>query len=157
MLFIFDLDGTLIDSSHRQLTDSDGKLDLDHWREHSTPEKIARDSLTRLGRDVADYLKHSNAVHIACTARVMSEHDHAFLLHNELRFDAVLSRPVNCTDSDVILKDMLLRAYAQDKGIPFARLMRTAVFWEDNEAIRNHFAPYGVNVQNPIPYNEVFR
>ena len=45
MLFIFDLDGTTIDSSHRQNTLPDGSLNLDAWVRNNTPEKIARDSL----------------------------------------------------------------------------------------------------------------
>jgi FMN phosphatase YigB (HAD superfamily) len=42
--YIFDLDHTVIDSSHRQLTKADGSLDLAHWIENNTPEKIAADT-----------------------------------------------------------------------------------------------------------------
>ena len=45
MLYIFDLDHTVIDSSHRQLTREDGSLDLDNWIENCTHEKIMQDSL----------------------------------------------------------------------------------------------------------------
>ena len=34
MLYIFDLDHTVIDSSHRQITRPDGSLDLDAWIEN---------------------------------------------------------------------------------------------------------------------------
>ena len=40
MLYIFDLDHTVIDSSHRQITRADGSLDLDAWIENSTRKKI---------------------------------------------------------------------------------------------------------------------
>jgi beta-phosphoglucomutase-like phosphatase (HAD superfamily) len=33
MRFIFDLDGTVIDSTHRQASHEDGTLDLEHWVE----------------------------------------------------------------------------------------------------------------------------
>ena len=39
MLFIFDLDGTVVDSSHRQ-----GAGTLAEWRELNTPENISLDS-----------------------------------------------------------------------------------------------------------------
>ena len=59
MLFIFDLDGTTIDSSHRQNTLPDGSLNLDAWVRNNTPEKIARDSLLPMasgkGRSVLPY------------------------------------------------------------------------------------------------------
>ena len=48
MRFIYDLDHTVIDSSHRAATLPNGSIDLDHWREHSTPELIARDRLLPL-------------------------------------------------------------------------------------------------------------
>ena len=51
MRFIFDLDHTLIDSSHRQLTREDGSLDLTAWRENCTAEKISRDSLLPLANE----------------------------------------------------------------------------------------------------------
>ena len=50
MIYIFDLDHTVIDSSHRQLTRADGSLDLDHWIENCTREKIYQDKLLPLAR-----------------------------------------------------------------------------------------------------------
>lgn len=42
---VFDLDGTTIDSSHRyRAMPCNTRIDLDHWRENSTPEMIAKDS-----------------------------------------------------------------------------------------------------------------
>jgi len=42
-ILIFDLDGTTIDSSHRQATKADGTLDLQAWFKNATPEKIHDD------------------------------------------------------------------------------------------------------------------
>jgi hypothetical protein len=50
MIYIFDLDHTVIDSSHRQLTRADGSLDLDHWIENCTREKIYQDKLLPLAK-----------------------------------------------------------------------------------------------------------
>ena len=41
MRYIFDLDHTVIDSSHRQATRPDGSLDLEHWKANSTRQLIA--------------------------------------------------------------------------------------------------------------------
>ena len=48
MHFIFDLDHTVIDSSHRQITRPDGSLDLAAWRRHNTRANIMRDTLLPL-------------------------------------------------------------------------------------------------------------
>ena len=50
---IFDLDGTIIDSSHRQATLPDGTLNLAHWFENATPEKIFEDKVLPLARKSA--------------------------------------------------------------------------------------------------------
>jgi len=156
MLYIFDLDLTLICSRHRQATLPDGTLDLDHWIENNTPEKIMQDSLLPLGRQIREYLKQApkHRTHIACTARFMQDADHDFLQAHGLEFDSILSRPAGCSDSDVTLKDRLLRDYAEEIRVPFARLMSYAHFWDDNEKIRKHFTTYGVSCYNPYKFND---
>lgn len=48
-IHIFDLDGTLIDSSHRYRTMPCGtRIDLPYWIENCTPEKIRQDTLLPL-------------------------------------------------------------------------------------------------------------
>lgn len=158
MLFIYDIDHTLICSKHRQLTDENGKLDLDHWRANSTQEKILKDKLLPFGADVARYLSGMpEGLHVACTARVMQTADFELLIRHGLIFDYILSRPADCTLADVELKKMLLRDFAFDRNIPFKRLIRTAIFWDDNDAIRAEFARLGATCYNPIPYNETRR
>ena len=49
---IFDLDGTIIDSSHRQMVKSDGTLDLAKWFENATAEKIFADKVLPLAQQV---------------------------------------------------------------------------------------------------------
>lgn len=158
MIFIFDLDHTLIDSSHRQLTREDGTLDLDHWRENCTPEKIMADRILPLGRAYAEWRQQPRApriMQIACTARVMSDPDYRFLNYHGLHFDTILSRPADCTDGDVILKEKLLRQFALTIKMPYARMLSIASFWDDNEKIREHFTQHGVKCYNPIKYNQL--
>ena len=42
---IYDLDGTIIDSSHRAIVNRDGSINLDKWREMSTKDYIFKDDL----------------------------------------------------------------------------------------------------------------
>lgn len=78
MNYIFDLDHTVIDSSHRQLTRADGTLDLDNWIANCTAEKINQDKLLPLARLMRS--AYSNGHHVViCTARVLSVHDHCYL------------------------------------------------------------------------------
>ena len=49
MYYIFDLDNTVIDSSHRQ-TFVDGKLDLDAWTRDNTKKNIRKDSLLPIAK-----------------------------------------------------------------------------------------------------------
>lgn len=155
MLFIFDLDHTLIDSSHRQLTREDGTLDLDHWRENCTPEKIMCDQLLPLAKQVREIIKRapSHVAIIACTARVMGDADFRFLKNNGLHFDTILSRPEGNKEPDYKLKEGLLRNYALQRRVQFARLMRTAVFYDDNDDVRKVFTGYGTRCYNPIEFN----
>ena len=70
MLYIFDLDGTVIDSSHRQNTLPDGSLDLAHWVENNTPEKILSDSLLPLAEKMRSVRSATDTVAVI-TARVI--------------------------------------------------------------------------------------
>ena len=47
-IFIFDLDDTVIDSSHRATSDDNYQLDLDAWKKDSTTENIFNDTLLPL-------------------------------------------------------------------------------------------------------------
>lgn len=88
---VFDLDGTVIDSSHRHATNSDGSIDLAHWFENATPDKIRADSLLPLAEIMREHYANGDNV-IVCTARCMSEADMLFLWQNNLPFHFILSR-----------------------------------------------------------------
>lgn len=68
-LITFDLDGVLVDSSHRYRNLPNGSIDLDYWRENCVPDMIARDTLLPHADDyraaVADPLVYT----VICTAR----------------------------------------------------------------------------------------
>ena len=130
-IVVFDLDGTVIDSSHRHLSKPDGSIDLDHWRENCTREKIMQDSLLPLARSMRNMKAAGHHV-VVCTARVMSEHDYAFLAHHGLHYDGILSREgENDNRPDGPMKVQLLTEYVQAQG--FTSIKQSGlIMFDDN-------------------------
>ena len=92
MKVIFDLDHTVIDSSHRQLTKPDGSLDIEHWIENSTREKIFADTLLPLAETMKWYYNSRKVEVIICTARMATQHDLDFLAAHGLHYDFIVYR-----------------------------------------------------------------
>ena len=73
---IYDLDGTVIDSSHRATHDEQGNIDLANWKAKSTKDFIFQDKLMPLySQLVADY-KNGDMI-ILCTARNLGIYPYA--------------------------------------------------------------------------------
>jgi len=105
---IYDLDGTIIDSSHRATHDENGNIDLENWKAKSTKDFIFQDSLMPLYTQlVADY-KNGDMI-IICTAREFSKWDWEFLHFHNIYFDRVISRPRGNDMVDWKLKQNQLR------------------------------------------------
>ena len=155
MLFIFDLDGTVIDSSHRALANADGSIDLNHWRENSTAEMIAKDKLLPLanGWKAIDRKRHQIVV---MTARVMGMVDYTFLIHNGLYADFIYSRPEGVTLSDDILKRNFLISLKRDIKKSLAWIRSHAVMFDDNANVRYTMQNELIKAYNPAQYNKRF-
>ena len=152
MNYIFDLDHTVIDSSHRQLTRADGTLDLDNWIANCTAEKINQDKLLPLARLMRS--AYSNGHHVViCTARVLSVHDHCFLADHNLRADYILSRAMGDNRGDAEMKRQKLLALFADLKIPFARWTRNATFYDDNQGVLNMAEKLGIRTRNAVQLN----
>ena len=76
---IFDLDATVIDSSHRQITKPDGSLDLRAWKKNSTYAKVMRDSLLPLANHWKTIQEKKNVYIAVITARVMADADYVLV------------------------------------------------------------------------------
>lgn len=64
-IMVFDLDGTLADSSHRfKLDPATGQIDLAHWHENSTAEQIARDQV--IEKHLIEYQQACHDPHTLC-------------------------------------------------------------------------------------------
>jgi hypothetical protein len=132
MLLIFDLDGTAIDSTHRQNTLADGSLNLAKWQENNTPEKIALDSLLPLGKQWSRGLDKKIAI---ITARVLGDADYKFLKDNNLRYDFIYSRYAGNDMPDAQLKRLALYKLAKDMGKSMQWLRNFAVIYDDNLSV----------------------
>ena len=106
-IFIFDLDDTVIDSSHRAtLTVENGQvvLDLNAWRKDSTYENIMKDSLLPLSNYMRECINAEHTYVWVCTARNMQTADHDYLAKHGLTPNLVLSRQLDDDRADHILK-----------------------------------------------------
>jgi len=151
--YIFDLDHTVIDSTHRHLTKADGSLDLAHWIENNTPQKIAADKLLPLADTMRQRIAQGREV-IICTARVMGEHDYQFLKDHGLFVPVILSRPMGDSSPDWMLKERLLRQYASDTGRSWARFCLSAVMYDDNESVVKMAYLNNIDAYNAIELNK---
>jgi len=144
MHYIFDLDGTVICSKHRQATLPNGDLDLPHWKQNSTAELVAMDSLLPLVTMIREKYYSGNHTIIVCTARVLSDFDFSFFMENDIPYHFMLSRPDGCTMRDCELKDIQLRIHAQNQGISWAKFASRAVIFDDNKAVLTRLKSIGV-------------
>lgn len=152
-MIIFDLDHTVIDSSHRQSTLPCGSLDLANWIENNTPENIAKDTLLPL----ANYWKWSKAQGEqigVCTARVLQDADYQFLADNGLEYDFILSRPMGDRSGDGELKQRLLDEHAQSVGDTLENLAtRIKAFYDDNQIVLKTLASLNISCYNALELN----
>ena len=114
---IFDLDKTVLDSSHRYRALPNGDIDLNHWRDMSKPSEILKDKPLPLAEYMRDCYRKRHHVAI-CTSRVMSEADFEVLEKHDLKFHSIMFRE---TDSDqrgcVDMKREKIRSFLNQKAI----------------------------------------
>ena len=156
MHFIFDLDHTVIDSSHRQITRPDGSLDLEAWVRNNTRANIMRDTLLPLATQWkrAD---RKGATIVICTARVMGTHDYEFLVNHGLRWDACLSRPIGNSVGDAELKERLLQRYAATRPMSWARFCATSIAFDDNKNVLKMLENIGISAWDAVELNNTLR
>ena len=152
MLFLFDLDGTMIDSSHRQNTLADGSLDLDNWIANNTPEKIMADTLLPLANEwkAIDRNRHSIVI---LTARVIGNTDIQFLRENGLGYDYIYSRKEGDNSPDDILKRRFLYSLARRMNWSMARMRAHTYMFDDNKRVRDMMESESIRAFDPEPIN----
>ena len=144
---IYDMDGTIVDSSHRYRTivdDAGERIDLDHWREHEY--RAMADSLLPLYSNYRADLADENCFVIIATARVMHGPDWKFVKEILGEPDYFISRP---DGSDISGKALKINGLAK-----FFNLVNFKdadfVFYEDNisylKAVCDRFGIRGVYI-----------
>tara|TARA_Y100001973_G_C5194602_1_gene333351 strand:+ start:1123 stop:1626 length:504 start_codon:yes stop_codon:yes gene_type:complete len=127
-VIIYDLDGTIIDSSHRIKLRDDGSLDLEHWKANNTKDMIFQDRLLPLYKTLQTDYKLGNYI-VICTARELNKWDMEFIHSMGIYYDKIISRPKENDTVDHILKARQLKFFWTLK--PFQKLHK--IFYDDNE------------------------
>lgn len=126
---IFDMDGTIVDSSHRYRTivDTNGiRIDLDYWRENEF--KAYDDTLLPMADQYKKDLLDINCYVIIATARVMHKPDWQFVRDKLGMPDYFISRPTGITTSGGLLKINGLAKFFNLNSFKNAEF----TFYEDN-------------------------
>ena len=146
-LNIFDLDGTVIDSSHRRQYNPDGTLNLKAWRACSR-ETIMRDSLLPLARTMRELIASNKMVAI-CTSRVLGKADWEYLEMHQILPRIIISRTEGDTTPDAEFKTRELKWSFN------ALTLRQSQMWEDMPDIRASVSKIGIMAIDPAPFNKV--
>ena len=150
MIKIFDLDGTVIDSTHRQTYREDGTLSISNWRENNTPELIAQDKLLPLAKQMRTAYNRGDYV-IICTAREIGAADYDFLRLHDLKFNAIVSRTNDLPD--FAMKLYGLHNLCRQLRISWARFCKAAIMYDDNLSVIEGLTSEGIKVYNATTLN----
>ena len=145
---IYDMDGTIVDSSHRYrtITDNTGvtRIDLQYWRDNEY--RAGDDQLLPLAAQYRRDLLDEYTYVIIATARVMNTPDREFVRDILGEPDYLISRMPNDSRSGGLLKVLGLQKFFNLKNFRDAE----AVFYEDNisylKTVCDHFNIRGVYV-----------
>lgn len=144
---IYDMDGTIVDSSHRYRTivDENGeRIDLDYWRENEY--RAMDDSLLPMAEQYKADLADPNCYVIIATARVMNGPDWQFVKEKLGEPDYFISRPA---DSNVSGKTLKINGLAKFFNLVTFKNAEF-VFYEDNisylKAVCDRFNIRGVYI-----------
>lgn len=148
---IFDLDATVIDSSHRQITKSDGSLDLAAWKKNSTYDAVMRDSLLPLARHWKTIQEKKNVFIAVCTARFMSEADFDFLKFRGLKANQIMSRAFFDHRPDHLMKRTKILAFMVKHKITNPSKI---TFYDDNQNVLEMLNVLGVKAKDSIKINQ---
>ena len=149
MRFIFDLDGTVIDSAHRQ-----GET-LADWRRMNTVGNIMRDGLLPLAGKMQTAIQDGLDVWV-CTSRVMGKADFAFLrLQGLLPNGGPVIHRIGENDQRPCgeLKLAKLRGYAAGMGITWAQFAHDSIMFDDSLDVQKTLRGAGIRVIDPVQFN----
>ena len=150
-IVIFDLDQTVIDSSHRNPSNADGTINLEKYFKLKTRTNIFKDKLLPLAKIFKQVKRDGNYVVIA-TARNMDHDDIDFLKANGLVADKILSRRwvVENDVPDAQLKARKLQQLFNLKQFQNAN----KIMFEDSQPVITKMRQMGIVTLNAIKVNK---
>ena len=145
MIAVFDLDGTVIDSSHRALINEQGGINIENWRTH-TREQILGDVELPLAQFMRDCIADKNIRVWICTSRNLAEPDMELLEKLGIRgADLILSRDKKDNREDVSYK---LAKIKKRINLPSVK-QRERIFFDDRADIRQAMRKLGFITPSP--------
>ncbi len=145
MIAVFDLDGTVIDSSHRALINEQGGINIENWRTH-TREQILGDVELPLAQFMRDCIADKNIRVWICTSRNLAEPDMELLEKLGIRgADLILSRDKKDNREDVSYK---LAKIKKRINLPSVKT-RERIFFDDRADIRQAMRKLGFITPSP--------
>ena len=146
---IFDLDGTVICSKHRQRLKPNGDLDLAHWiANRARFHLVNRDTLLPLSR-LWRVIQTTEAPAI-CTSRIISHLEVDYLARHDLRYTSFMSREEGDMTPDAEYKVRHIRRHLDKTGWDAA----STTLYEDHAGVREAVKrELGLKVFNPVPFN----
>ena len=79
-IHVYDLDGVLVDTSHRYRNLPNGSIDAEYWVANHTEEKIKKDKLLPLAKQYLSDCLNPEIYTIICTGRAMDSTDIAWII-----------------------------------------------------------------------------
>jgi phosphoglycolate phosphatase-like HAD superfamily hydrolase len=129
-IHVYDLDGVLVDTSHRYRNKPDGTIDLEYWFDNHSAEMVARDKRLPLAKQYLADCLNPEIYTIVCTARMYHTIDIEYIVGRLGAPDKLIMRDEkNRNTPDNVLKLRQLQRLFNLKQ--FANLPRR--LWEDNQ------------------------
>lgn len=151
-IMIFDLDETIIDSSHRTPNRADGTLDLDRYFAMKNRKSIFEDSLLPLATFFKAIDRNKNYV-VICTARAMNQDDFDYLAHHGIHAHLVLCRPEDGSENHI--KDPVLKARKIQRLRNLKQFKNKPItMWDDSAPVIRKMRSIGITCLNAIKVNK---
>ena len=146
-LFIFDLDGTVINSDHRTPRLSNGNVDVYQFLAMKSKQTVFKDTLLPLARIMRQWYGVPDTKVAICTSRTMDSLDLHYLKFHRLNHNILLHR----TKGDFDTPDGELKA-----GLisPLLNKFRSIVMFDDNHSVINAVRSIGIRVINSALHNQ---
>lgn len=120
----WDIDGTLVDSSHRYRDLPCGKIDLEYWKANCVPEQIDKDTLLPLAKQYKKDLQDNSTAVIIATARLLQASDYEYIEKYLGNPHAIISRLSDGAKDHELKECGILRLFNEYKKLAEASIKK---------------------------------